>query len=226
MKIKYIQVNCVEGNKADFRQAEAIVQYQPDIVLLEYPNDNKTPDTEYNKFPLDKKPTDLLEKQLESLRRHLVEMPYVESDIRMWVNISNQWEKGNNIQVYRTDAPHKLVNEFYEVWKNMYPCAEKNWLWWVQIYLREKYMAKNIKWALNNQSQQKKNIELIVLVFLQSFHWKHVKFLLKNPPKDKIWNYYFGKFSEISQSSIMDKIIKNNKVFAKYWKTISDFDRV
>ncbi len=81
-------------------------------------------------------------------------------------------------------------------------------------------MAKNIQWILDNYKEKK---EPKVLVFLQSFHWDHVKFLLNNPSKNKIWNYYFGNFSEIDKQSIGNKIKNINKVFYKYWSKISDF---
>lgn len=62
-----------------------------------------------------------------------------------------------------------------------------------------------------------------ILIFLQRFHWEHVKFLLDNPSKKKIWKYYFGKFSEITHLTISKKIRKNNKLFYRYWKKYSNF---
>lgn len=81
-------------------------------------------------------------------------------------------------------------------------------------------MANNVQWILRNYKGKENPT---VLIFLQSFHWDHVKFLLKNPSKKAIWNYYFGKFSEINKSDIAIKIEGLNKVFYKYWKKFSDF---
>ncbi len=69
------------------------------------------------------------------------------------------------------------------------------------------------------------NIEnSMVLVFLQDFHWKHVKFLLSKPSVNEIWEYYFGKFTcEINIANIAEKIKMLNPVFYKYWKKYSDF---
>ena len=59
-------------------------------------------------------------------------------------------------------------------------------------------MEKNVEWALQDCTIKKPT----VLIFLQSFHWEHVKFLVKKPNKDEIWDYYFGKFSEINKKQI------------------------
>ncbi|MBL7036747.1 hypothetical protein ISR94_02800 [Candidatus Microgenomates bacterium] len=222
MKYKFIQVNCIEGDNIDLRQAESILKYKPDIVLLEYPNNNKTPNTIYNSYKPNNKPLHLIKEQQKRLQRHIKTMPWVKSDIVMWENIEKLWKMNHQVLVYRTDAPNKLTNEWFEVWNHMYPCAKRNWLWWVQIYLREKYMAKNTKWILDNIKVKDKK-ELTVLVFLQSFHWRHVKFLLKDPSTEKIWNYYFGKFPQVNKNNISEKIKNLNMVFYKHWVKISDF---
>ena len=81
-------------------------------------------------------------------------------------------------------------------------------------------MAKNIKWVIEKNKNKEK---LTIAIFLESFHWEHVKFLLKNPSKEKIWQYYFGKFKEVNQKNIAKKIKEKNIVFYKYWNKISDF---
>ena len=139
----------------------------------------------------------------------------------MWNNVAYLWKKeGCQALIYRVDAPSELVSEWLLVWKNMYPCALKNWLWWVRIYLRECYMAKNVQWVL---SQYKLKKRVIILIFLQSFHWEHVKFLLRNPSKKQIWDYYFGRFNNLQPSGIARTLRKQNKVFYKHWKIISGF---
>ena len=142
------------------------------------------------------------------------------ADMALFDNISKLWKTGHEVLLYPVDAPRELTAENYSVWKNMYPSAMKNWLWWVRIYLREKIMAENIERALkkyNHKDGPK------VLVLLQSFHWRHVKFLMKDPSKKKIWKYYFGSFKEITPRTIGDTIRKENKIFYKYWKKYADF---
>lgn len=226
MKIKFIQVNCREEINTkrwtgpDYRQAKAVLKYRPDIIIFESANDNKTPDTVYNKYDCKHKPIKLVRERQLSLKKHIKSFGDAASGIPMWDNIIKLWNEGHNVLLYNTDASVELRREFFEVWKYMYPCALKNWLWWVRIYLREKCMAKNIRWIL----QQNRNKEKVTIaVFLQSFHWQHVKFLLKNPTKKQIWKYYFGKFKEVNSNNIGKKIKEQNKVFYKYWKKLSDF---
>lgn len=220
IKPKYIQINCKEEERADLRQAEAVLKFKPDIIFLEYPNSNKTPNTIFNKYKPYSKPLDLLKKQRRSLEESQKIMPWIKSDIVMWENLGKLWKQGHQVLVFNVDASSKLTNELYRDWKKMYPRVKKNWLWWVKIYLRERIMANNIQWALKNY---KEKTNPTILVFLQSFHWNHVKFLLKNPSKDKIWDYYFGKFSEVNRVNIEGKIKELNKVFYKYWIRFADF---
>jgi hypothetical protein len=220
MKARFIQVDCIEGNKIDHRQSDAVLKHKPDMVFLEYPMEGRTPDSVFNKYKPESKPRKLLENQINSLKKHSKDTSWIKSDIKMWENIEKLWENGHDVKIYKVDAPRELVTVWNEVWKNMYPCAKKNWLWWVRIYLREKYMAKNINWVL---SRYRLRDNLVVLVFLQSFHWEHVQFLLNHPSADKVWEYYFGNFPEISQSNIAERIKENNKIFYKYWKRVSEW---
>ena len=217
IKPKYIQVNLPETEKLNLGQAEAVPKYEPDIIFLEYPNNEETPDTIYNKYSIDNKPFDQIEKQKEGLKDMLSVHPWAEADIVMWDNIAHLWRNGHECLVYRTDGPSELTSEWLLVWKNMYPCATRNWLWWVQIYLREKYMARNISWIL---AHYRTKLNPTVLVFLQSFHWRHVKFLLKNPSSKVEWQYYFGKFEGVTPELVIETIKKLNQVFYKYWLEI------
>lgn len=203
MSIKFINLNCIEGDNIDLRQAKAVLRHKPDIIVLEYPSNNK--------FPSDVKTTPkeiLNEKNIKA-------MPWIRSDIMMWKNIEILKKSGHEFSVYKIDGPNDLVNEYFIVWQNMHPCALKNWFWWVQVFLREQYMAKNLRWILNKHQDNK---DLKVLVFLQSFHWTHVKFVLNKPTRKKLWQYYFGKFKEVAPKNITEKIKKENKIFYKHWK--------
>ena len=218
LKPRFIQIDCREINKLDLRQARAVLKYKPDIIILEYPNNKKTPDTIFNKYTPANKPLKNLPK---FSKETFVVNPWVKSDVVMWNNIAYLWTKEKRqALVYSVDAPSELVREWFYVWENMYPCALKNWLWWTIIYLRECYMAKNVRWILSRYQLKKRPT---VLIFLQSFHWEHVKFLLRNPSAKQIWNYYFGKFDNLRPSIVAQTLKKQNKIFYKHWKIISDF---
>ena len=219
---KIIQVDCKESKELDLSQANAILEYRPDIILLEYPNNEKYPDMQLNKFGPNDKPKNMVDKRTADFPSEVLKIhPWVVADTYMWRNIAELWVNGHQVLTYPTDGPSELTSEWLEVWNHMYPQATKNWVWWVQIYLRERLMANNIDYIMHKHS----NIENpTVLVFLQGFHWKHVKFLLSKPRVNEIWEYYFGKFSnEINMADIAEKIKKLNPVFYRYWKKYSDF---
>ncbi|MCK5286072.1 MAG: hypothetical protein KAJ58_02505 [Candidatus Pacebacteria bacterium] len=221
MKPRYIQFNCKEIDALDLRQANAVLKHKPDIIILEYPNNNKTPNLSFNNYDALKKPQKMVNDRIKEFPKHILKIsPWVKSDTIMWKNIASLWKKNHQILVYSVDAPNELTGELLDVWRYTYPCVKKNWVWWVQIYLRERIMANNLQWVLDNYKEKENPT---ILIFLQDFHWKHVKFLLKNPGKEEIWNYYFNKYSEISKPNISVKIKKINKVFYKYWKMVSDF---
>ena len=213
-----IQIDCRETRKLDLRQARAVLQYKPDIIILEYPNNNKTPNMIFNKYSPANKP---LKKLPKFSRETFIINPWVKSDIVMWNNIAYLWGKEKHqVLLYPVDAPTELVKEWFLVWDNMYPCALKNWLWWTRIYLRERYMAKNIQWILSHYLLKKKPT---ILIFLQSFHWKHVKFLLENPSAKQIWNYYFGRFKNLQPFLVPQTLKKENMIFYKHWGMVSGF---
>jgi hypothetical protein len=221
MKPKYIQINCRETDKLDLRQAKAVLRHKPDIIILEYPNNRKTPDLPFNKYEALEKPKEMVKKRLKGFPKKVLKIhPWAKADTIMWQNIASLWARGHQILVYAVDAPNELTREWLGAWRHAYPCIKKNWLWWVKIYLRERIMASHLQWILKHY---KKKQEPMTLIFLQDFHWEHVKFLLNNPSKDKIWDYYFGKFSEVNKSNIAGKIKKLNRLFYKYWQRFSDF---
>lgn len=219
MKPTFYQFNCREQNRPDYRQARAVLKYRPDIIIFEAPEKNGSPDVIFNRYVCDKKPKEEIKKIQNDLKRVSKEFGYVLSDVRTWQNIDSLWKMGHNTLLYNVDAPSELRSKWFEVWEHMYPCAAKNWLWWVRIYLRERIMANHIKNILRNYKEKSNPT---ILIFLQSFHWIHVKFLLTNPSKNEIWDYYFGDFREITRKNIAIKIKKMNSIFYKYWKKYSD----
>lgn len=227
MKIKYIQVDVREEinykgwTEPDYRQAEYVLKYRPDIIILESAMD-KTPDTIYNKYDCSHKPYNKLRDFINKLKK-TAKLPGngdALSQVRMWENVMKLWREDHNVLVYYIDGPRALRKEFFEVWKYMYPSALKNWLWWVRIYLREKYMAKNMEWVLE---KNKNRGNITIAMFVQNWHWRHVKFLMSNPSKKQIWEYYFKRFKEVTPKNISNKIKKLNKVFYGFWNENSDF---
>ncbi|MDD3101568.1 MAG: hypothetical protein PHE59_00240 [Patescibacteria group bacterium] len=220
IKPKFHQFNCREQNRVDLRQARAVLKYKPDIIIFEQPEKDGNPESIFNKYDCKNKPfrkVSIIKKNLKEVSR---EFRYALSMVKTFENIERLWHDGHDILLYNVDGPQELRADFFEVWYNMYPCATKNWLWWVYIYLRERIMANHIHLILKKY-KIKNNPK--ILIFIQSFHWKHVKFLLSNPSKKEIWNYYFGKFSEITPPTIAKRIRKNNELFYKYWEKYSDF---
>lgn len=219
-KPKFHQFNCREQDRPDFRQARAVLKHKPDIIFFELPEKDESPETIFNKYDCKNKPlkeVNIIKKRLENASK---EFKYALSDIKTWENIEKVWQEEHNILLYNVDGPKELRLEFFEAWNNTYPCITKNWLWWVKIYLRERIMANHIS-SIIKKYKMKKNP--IALIFLQNFHWRHVKFLLENPSKEEIWKYYFGNFSEVTSLIISKKIKENNKLFYNYWKKYSDF---
>lgn len=228
MKINFIQVNSREEINTrkwagpDHRRADYVLKYRPDIIVFEYACDNDNPDTIFNRYDCKHKPLKMVRKLQKTLKEVSKEPGNGDAaaDVPLWENIIKLWGEGHNVLLYYTDGPTELRREFFEVWKYMYPCAIKNWLWWVRIYLREKYMAKYIRWILDHNKNRK---GLTVAIFLESFHWRHIKFLLNNPTKKQVWDYYFGKFPEINPKNIAQKIKTENLLFGRYWKKIAEF---
>lgn len=196
----FIQVNCKEEDRIDLRQARAVLKYKPNLIFLEYPKVSNRPISEVPRFP----------------KEVLLKNPWARSDKYMWANISKLWKEKHNALVYAVDGPYDLVNK-----ANIYPCNEKypnkttNLFWWIRIYLREYFMADNIKAALQNYKAEENPT---ILVFLQKFHWEHVEFLLSNPHQSKIWNFYFGRFRDLDPSEISSILKKENPILYKYWK--------
>jgi hypothetical protein len=225
MKItqKFIQRSCVEGNEIDLRQADAVIKYKPDIIVFELPQDSKEPSKIFNRYSCKNKPFKKIEEIIKNLKKASKNYPYVASDIIVWENIKKLWEQGINTQIYNIDSPTKLRKEFNLFKKPIsveYPAVRRDWLFWVYLYLREVYMTKNMQMILRKYS--KKN--LTILICLQSIHWDHTSFLLTNPSKEKIWEYYFGRFKELKPNkNIENRIKERSKILYNYWKKVQKF---
>ena len=221
--MKLYQFSCFEGKNIDMRQANAVLKYRPDIIIFEAPCNEKTPDLIYNKFSPSKKPQSELIKYKEMLHKVAKKFSWVESDIYVYDNIATLWKEGHDIKLYNVDGPSELLKINLKFDDKKYPKPYRrgtHFVWWVRIYIREKIMTKNVQWILSHYKNKK---DFTGLVFLESFHWRNVKFQLSKPPKKQMWNYYFGNFRDLNQKNIGSRIKENNKLLYKYWLKYSEF---
>jgi hypothetical protein len=215
VKPKFIQENCIEGSKVDLRQANAVLKYKPDIILFEIPEGKSGPDTIFNRYAVGEKPLKKVDEIIKNLKISAKKYPYAKSDIAVWENIKKLWMKGYNIYIYNVDSPAGLRREYSKSFEPKYPQALKDWLFWVYLYIREAHMTKNIKCILKNYKEKENPT---IAVFLQSIHWKHMKFLLGEPSKAQIWKYYFGRFPKLKIETIDQEIKNKNPFLYKWWK--------
>lgn len=216
MKItpKFIQRDCVEGDKIDPRQATAVLKYRPDIILFELPEGKNGPDTIFNKYPCEKKPIKKVSEIIKKLNGAAKKYPYAKSDVFVWENIKKLWADGVNTQIYNIDVSDELrrQNSLFEI--DGYPACRKDPVFWAYLFVRDFHMARNIQEILARYSEKENPV---VAVFLQSIHWKHAVFLLGKPSKKEIWKYYFGRFSKLTPETFLGLVSKRSKVLARYW---------
>ena len=216
--MKIYQFNCYEGNDIDLRQADAVLKYKPDIIIREAPSSENRASLAFDPRKSVKK----LEDNLKRLAVHLQEVakkdPWVLSDIKMFENAIEVLKTGHKIRIYDVDAPCELLKESrinkWSLLKNKPERRGVNLIWWVYIYLRERTMSKNIAPLFKNKDQS-------VLVFIQKFHWLNIKFLLSNPKEKEIWNYYFGRFKDLTPAKITSILKRENPILYQYWKKYS-----
>jgi len=221
---KFIQCDCIEGDKVDLSQARAVIKYRPDIIIFEMPAGKNNPNTIFNRYSCTKKPIKVAAKIIKDLKISARKYPYALSDVAVWENIIQLWQEGMNTELYNVDAPAKLREEFYIFQKPVsrgYPAVRRDWLFWVYLYLRDSYMTQNIKIILDTYSVRP---DPTILIFLQSIHWKNVRFLLTNPSKEKIWRYYFGRFKEIKPTPAIERQIKSRSpILNRFWRNVQKF---
>lgn len=215
---KFIQQSCKEGNGIDLRQSKLVLKHKPDIIIFEMPQEKYDPNTIFNKYQPSNKPLKKVEVIIANLKASARKYPYAKSDIAVWENTKALWAENHNVLVYNVDSPDELRRRYFEDMEEDYPAVRKDWLFWVYLYIRESYMARNVKWILENY-QEKRNPT--IAVFLESIHWKHVQFLLRSPSQKEIWKYYFKNFPGLEPGNIDDKIKERNKVLYKYWKKVN-----
>ena len=214
--LRFIQANCAEGKKADLRQAAAVKKYKPDIIFFEMPSFGGNPSSPFNRYGIKKKPFAEIEKIKEGLRKEAKKTPYALSDVFVWENIVSLWQAGHNIFLFNIDAPRELRREGWARHKSMpLSNAKQTWEFWAYVYVREMIMAHFMGQVLKKSFGKEK---IVAAVFLQSFHWQHVKFLLKHPSKEKIWRYYFGRFKKLTPATITRELKIEAPVLSQYWR--------
>lgn len=222
--MKIFQYSCREGEGVDLRQANAVLRHRPDAIIFEAPSEGRTASSAFNKFKPGRKPEALFNAVQKEHRKTAKRYPWVLSDVRTYDNIRKLWKKGHDIKLFNVDGPPELLRvDLKKFSARGEPGPERrgtHLLWWVRIYLREKIMTKYIQQILEQEGSKK---DAIILVFLQSFHWRNVKFLLTDPPKKAIWRYYFGKFRTIDTKNIAAVLRDENDTLFKHWKKSADF---
>jgi hypothetical protein len=219
MKPRFIQENCIEGNGIDLRQARVVAHYRPDIIFFEYPAKGGNPSLVFNRYGPLKKPLKGVGQIKRRLKIAARKYPYALSDIPVWENIEKLWRSGRNVLLFNIDGPDELRRDYFKLARGRtYDQQRKQLIFWAHCYLREIEMADHIRRILKNYKEKS---DPVVAVFLQSVHWRHVKFLLKNPSRERIWNYYFGRFPKINPKNIGPEIQKKSPVHYKYWERAS-----
>lgn len=217
--MKIHQFSCREKRGADPRQADAVLRYKPDMIFCEVPSAEGKASLVFDPRKSIKDTEDKLKEIIKKLRKFSKKVPWAISDIEMHKNVAELLKGGYKVRMYNVDAPVELTKEaILNKWHLMDKPRRRgsHLLWWVYIYLRERIMSKNMKPLLKMGDQT-------ILIFLQKFHWLNVRFLLSNPSKDDIWNYYFGKFKKFNKQNISKILKEENKILYKYWLRHSDF---
>jgi hypothetical protein len=216
MSIRFIQANCFEGKKADLRQAAIVKKYKPDIIFFEMPAFGGNPSSPFNCYSIKRKPFAEVEEIKKRLYKEAKKTPYAISDVFVWENIESLWRMGHNILLFNIDAPQELRREGLARHESMpLSKAKRTWEFWAYIYVREAIMAHHMEQIIKKRFGKKK---IVAAVFLQSFHWQHVKFLLKHPSKEKIWHYYFGKFPKLMPATITIRLKSKAPALSQFWK--------
>ena len=218
--MKTYQFGCKENDVVDLRQANAVLRHRPDIIIFEAPT-NGTPGLVYNRYSPTNKPLDKVTEHQKMLQRVSKKYPWVASDISVYENIKTLWSQGHDVKLYSVDGPSELlkVDDGVKQTQNPKPCRRGTYLlWWIRIYLREKIMTKNVHEIISKADKDAK-----ILIFLEDFHWRNVKFQLSNPSKKDMWGYYFGSFRDLKQKDMKTLIKQRDRTLYKYWNRVSDF---
>jgi len=195
--------------KTERKIAKQILKVKPDAILFEFPKGGY-PLEKFNKRKPKNKPKDLIEKWKKGLLFHSKKHKQLKRTVDIVKSIEKLWNQGNQIYLYEIDAPVELSK--LGLYKRYSGKIFHNLRFWIWIFLRERIMVSNIRKIYRNLRLKIKNPKL--LVKCHNFHWKNIKFLLRNPAKKNIYDYYFSKFSKYQIKSVL----KREKVLYKFWK--------
>lgn len=183
-------------------KAKKIINFKPNIVLLEYPKETQVFFNEINRFSPLEKPKKKVERFKKSLIINSKKYPWLKADIKVIEEIEKLWNKNKQVYLFAIDGYVELTSvKLHNGLSNL-----------VWNYLRELYMSENIK-KLKQRFSKKK-----ILIFCHNYHWKNIQYILKHYSKNKIWNYYFKKEGIASVKELENRIKKRNKILYKYWK--------
>lgn len=219
--MKIFQFDCLESDKIDLRQANAVLRYKPTLIFFESPG---PAESTFNKYKPKEKPIQEFNELIQKLKKAGKEYPWVKSDVHTFNNIKKLWDEGHDVKLYPIDGPSELLcvdlKKFSKAGKAQPERRGTHFAWWVRIYLREKIMTQSVRKILQGVEEGSNEK---VLAFVQKFHWKNVQFQLTNPTKEEMYIYYFGAFKDINPQSIGMKVKDTNPILYKYWKKYSDF---
>ncbi len=217
MGVHFKQADCIEGKRVDLRQAELIARYKPDLIFFELPARNGKPDTVFNKFAANRKPLRDLLAIKRNLLREARRFPYALSDVYVWDAIQNLWEEGRNTLVFNVDRPEDVRRAYFKRHGRVsYARAKRHWWFWAYLLVRESEMARHIKQVVELRGRR----NIIAVVLLQSIHWNHVQFLMRNPSKKKIWDYYFGRFPDLTPAKLSALLRTHEQTLFRYWQVV------
>lgn len=186
------------------------------MIFFEASASGEDPALVFNKYAPEKKPFRKVQKIESDLRKIARKYPYALSDAQVWKNIEKLWHEGHDVLLFNVDAPQELRRHYHKRYGGIpYKKVKNQWWFWAYLLIRERWMAKYIQDILKKHCTKEK---LIIAVFLQSIHWKHVQFLLTNPSQKAIWKFYFGDFPKITPDIIKQQIKQQDRILYKYWR--------
>ncbi len=198
------------------KKAEEISRIKPDAVLFEYPVPERYSLSEFNNFSPKEKPKQRIEAWKRSYANYSEKYPWLKSEYKIIEAIEQLWNEGKQAFLFEIDGPIELTS----IGKT------KDSLKGLQIvvwnYIREKYMVENIR-NIEKFLDKKIGKESIALVFCHDTHWKNIQFLLENPSKNEVQEYYFSQRGIISIKEIESELKDKNGLLYKFWKLKTDF---
>ncbi len=189
--------------RVSIKKANEILKIKPDIILFEYPQDSE-PGTFYNRFLPSKKPMKRFEKLKQSLRKSARKYPWLIGDVKIFEAIEKLWCKNKQVLLFNMDGHSELTALCDRI-----VMSRNRLLFDVWNYLREQHMIKTIRKVRNEFPRSK------IVIICHNSHWRNIEFLLRNPSKKEINDYYFSRIDEYIKFDL-----KKYKILQKYWNKL------